>query len=91
VTLIGLLIYKVQPIEPGLVTLKVKANAIDAGNFASDLFTIYYKPSAAAIDDYNLSGNLIIYPNPVKDYIEGSLLVEQNLPIEIVIVDMFAG
>jgi hypothetical protein len=89
VNLIGLLIYRVEPVEPGVVTLKVNANATDAGNFATDLFTIYYKPSGTGIDDLDLSDNLILYPNPVKDYVEISLYKEQNMPAEIIMIDMF--
>jgi hypothetical protein len=88
-TEVNALIFRVEPVQQGLVSLKIKADAILAGNFASDQLTIYYKPSQTAIDDNEISGNLILYPSPVKDYLEVSLTGEGNEKVKIEIMDMY--
>lgn len=86
---IGALVCKVTPLQLGEVTLKIKANAVTAGNFASEVLMVYYKPSQTGLDAMEISGNLLIYPSPVKDYLEISLQQEQDLPVKIVLLDLY--
>jgi hypothetical protein len=83
------MIFRVEPIQPGIVSLKIKANALTAGNFASEELTVFYKPSQTAIYENDMSDGLIVYPNPVKDYLEVSLISERNETVKIAIMDMY--
>ncbi len=89
ITEVGALICKVEPSVQGEVTLKIKANAITAGNFASDVLRVYYKPSQSGIEINEISGNLILYPSPVKDNLEISLSGGQNFPVQIMLLDLY--
>jgi hypothetical protein len=89
-TEMGALIFKVEPVEQGDVTLKVNTNAVTGGNFASDELKTYYKPfGPSGFDSYDISGDLILYPSPVKDVLEISLQREQNIPMHIILMDIY--
>jgi len=83
------LIFKVIPVQKGPVNLKIKANAVDAGNFASDELAIYYKPSQSGFGENEINAGLTIYPSPVKDELEVSLLNEKNDNVQVSIWDMY--
>jgi hypothetical protein len=88
-TKVSAMIFKVEPIQLGIVSVKIKANAVTEGNFASEELTVYYKPSQTSIYENEMSGSsLIIYPSPVKDYLEVSLTSERNETVKIAIMDM---
>jgi hypothetical protein len=77
-SIVGGLVMKVEPDAAGEVTLKVKANAILAGNFESEPLITFYIPTVTSIpDDVTRSASILAYPSPVKDLLkletEGSI------------------
>jgi hypothetical protein len=86
ITSIGTLIYKVEPLLPGYLTLRVNANATTAGNFASNEFRIYYS-LVSGFDLRSLSGNINLFPSPVKDLVEIEVN-EEYLPLDVQVLDL---
>jgi hypothetical protein len=67
ITPISTLVYKVEPVAEGTVSLRVKANALTTGNFISDPFTVYYKPEVSGFREQEDPSRFVLYPNPAKD------------------------
>jgi hypothetical protein len=84
---LGNMIYKVEPILPGPLTLRIDANATTAGNFASSIFSIYYKANPSGINPLSLSKNLYVYPTPVKEYLN-VVTNSDYLPMQIKVMDL---
>jgi hypothetical protein len=84
VTLTGALTVHVDPVSNGDVTVKVIANAVTAGNFASDVFKTYYKELASLISD-NTDANapMLVYPSPVGDILHVEIPKRLTLPVDI--------
>jgi len=88
VTLTGTLTVRISPETDGNVTIKVVANAVTAGNFASDVFTTYYKKNISSLNDIAGSdGSLQVYPSPVGN--ELHIEITRNLvwPLDIKLVN----
>jgi hypothetical protein len=66
VTLNDALSVTIDPINAGIVTARIKANAVEGGNFTSEELSVYFKIVTAS-DDEQLSGSLILYPTPVTN------------------------
>jgi hypothetical protein len=78
--------YKVDiiPATPGIVTVNILANAVPAGNFASEQFKTNYKKSTKV--SANVSNSAIsIYPNPAGNYfyVENTGKLETAIRVEI--------
>jgi hypothetical protein len=87
ITSIGVLVYKVEPLQPGFLTMKVDANATTAGNFASNEFRINYS-LVSGIDLQNASEDIHMYPSPVKDMIKIVTNKEEYLPLQVRVFDV---
>jgi hypothetical protein len=89
VTLTDPLTIKVVPVATGEITIKVKANAIEAGNFASAVLTTYFKEIiiSGIPDVVDLKGAVKVYPSPVTDLVTVEAGKNFVLPAEIMIID----
>ncbi len=78
----------IEPLAPGEITVRVKANAILAGNFASEILTTSYEEIISSIPETSdLKGSILLYPAPVVTLLSveaGSNLI---LPVEITLMD----
>ena len=54
-----------SPITSGIVSLRVLANAVDEGNFASDSFIIHYRTGTGSTDPVQV-GTMTLNPNPTS-------------------------
>ncbi len=89
ITEVGALICRVEPSAPGPLSLKIRANAMTAGNFASDVLEVYYKPSQSGINRNEIDGNLLLYPSPVKDNLVISMKAAQEIQAQVVLLDLY--
>jgi hypothetical protein len=88
VTLTDPLTIKVVPVATGEISIRVKANAITAGNFASAVFSTYYKEIVSTIPDViDLKDYIKVYPSPVNNLLTVEAGKNFRLPAEIVLVD----
>ena len=79
---------KIIPINEGTVTVKINANALQGGSFASESFITYFKQSVTSIyDKEELSGLMQIFPNPVTDVLNISIAEKNILPLKILLMD----
>jgi hypothetical protein len=78
---------KVTPGETGQVSMKIVANALDAGNFASETLSSYYRNVTAMRDVLSAEGSLRVYPSPVKDVLKVEAIRNLSLPLEIRVLD----
>jgi hypothetical protein len=88
VTLTGPLTIKVVPLSEGSVTVKVIANAILAGNFASGTLHTYYKgitSSVPSVSDNKAS--LAVFPSPVGDKLQIEITGNLTLPVNLRLID----
>jgi hypothetical protein len=89
VTLTGPLTMNIVPLSPGSVTIKVIANAILTGNFASETFHTYYKgpatSSAQTVSDEKAS--LAVFPSPVGDKLQIEITGNLTLPVNLRLID----
>jgi hypothetical protein len=86
VTLTNTLTLHVVPASTGPLTLKIKANAIDGGNFESQEFVTYYKKVISGIE-YAFTGTVLIYPSPVSSFLKIEASEKVLFPIDLSLVD----
>ncbi len=79
----------VKPEAEGLVVLKIKPNAILAGNFASEELSTNYQLGTSTGEISRLSDLVKVYPNPVRSGQPAKLSIEGSiLPVIIRISDV---
>jgi hypothetical protein len=84
----GQLVIEVTPAAIGPVTVKIVANAVNAGNFASETLVTYFKGKVSALRDVlTAEGSLRIYPTPVNDMLNVETIRNLSLPLEIRLLD----
>jgi hypothetical protein len=84
----GELTVKVTPEATGLVSMKIVANALDAGNFASVTRSTYYKKNVSAMRNIlSAESSLRVYPAPVRDILKVETIRNLSLPLEIRLLD----
>ncbi len=80
---------KVSPMSAGEITVKVKADAITSGNFASDILKTYYKEMATSIPGAtDLKASISVYPVPARDILIVETFRSSILPAEIILSDI---
>jgi hypothetical protein len=83
VTLTGALTMNINPVSAGDVTVKVIANAVTTGNFASDIVKTYYKVVTSILDDTESKGSVLMFPSPVNDILHIAIPKNLALPVDI--------
>ena len=86
--LTGALTTDISPFTNGYVTVRILANAVTPGNFASSVFKTYYKKLVSAIpDDKGSDGYLILYPSGTKDVLHVEVTRNLKFPVDIMILN----
>jgi hypothetical protein len=84
---LGNLTVKVTPVSVGALSLKIAANALDAGNFASEMLTTYYSGNVSIHEVLNATGTITVFPNPVRDMLKVEASGKLKLPVHILLFD----
>ena len=84
---LGNLTVKVTPVTVGPLSIKIAANALDAGNFASEMLTTYYSGIVSIPEVLNAAGTIAVFPNPVRDMLKVEVSGKLNLPVHLLLID----
>lgn len=84
---VSTLVYRAEPVQTGIMKIRVPANILAAGNFPSLELSIYYKGPTSGVDSNTLSDNLLICPSPVRDILIIAIN-DGNLPVQVKICDL---
>jgi hypothetical protein len=88
VTHTGGLNIKIDPVATGDVTVKVVANAVSPGNFASDVFKTYYKVLTSSGPGIERPvGSLLVYPSPFDHVLYLDITRDITLPVDLKILN----
>jgi hypothetical protein len=80
---------KIEPVAYGEVSMKVKANAIQEGNFASGELITYFKEVATSTPDVlDSESSILVFPNPASTWLEVEAGRKFALPGEIMLIDV---
>jgi hypothetical protein len=84
---LGDLTVKVTPVTFGPLRIKIAANALDAGNFASETLSTYYKEVVSIPEVLDVTGVITVFPTPVRDMLKVEASDKLNLPVNILLID----
>jgi len=84
---LGNLTVKVTPVTFGPLSIKIVANALDAGNFTSETLTTYYSEVVSISEVPDPSETITVFPTPVRDMLKLEVSDKLNLPAHILLID----
>jgi Secretion system C-terminal sorting domain len=84
---LGNLTVKVTPVTFGPLSIKIAANALEAGNFTSAMLTSFYKEVVSIPEVLNATGTITVFPTPVRDMLKVEASGKLKLPVQILLID----
>jgi hypothetical protein len=76
------------PDQNGLVEVKVKSNAVNEGNFASNILSIVFQEALSNPDKF-ISGDILVYPNPTNGLINLNANLDLSGSTKVEIINVY--
>jgi hypothetical protein len=76
------------PGQVGLVEVKVKANAVNEGNFASNVLSTVFQEALSNPDKF-ISGRILVYPNPTNGLINLNAVQDLSCCKKVEIINIY--